>query len=84
MILPQRDVLDFVDSPWEALPFLRRGWWREQEEGRKWELGLVRKIRKKMFFLIKFKFKEKRLGSQPKKRKEGRKEEREREVQSSS
>ena len=27
------DVTDFVDFPWEDLPFLRKGWDGEKEEG---------------------------------------------------
>ena len=41
LVLPQSYVLDFVESPWKALPSLRSGlgvrWgkrWREQEERR--------------------------------------------------
>ena len=42
LILPQSNVLDFVDSPCEALPSLRNEWewnegecgWREQDEGK--------------------------------------------------
>ena len=29
LVLPQNEVSDFVDSPWEALPFLRS----EKEQG---------------------------------------------------
>ena len=29
LVLPQSDMSDFVDPPWEALPSLRSGWgWR--------------------------------------------------------
>ena len=45
------DETDFVDSPWEAICFLRTRWrdgvrrrWEERGEGKKGELGLIRKI----------------------------------------
>ena len=60
LVLPQSHVLDFVDSPWEALPSLRSGWglglgvregsWREQKEERKWEMHLLNKIIKDRYF----------------------------------
>lgn len=42
LVLPQRDVLEFVDFPWKALPVLRceervvcvEGAWIEQEKGK--------------------------------------------------
>ena len=43
VFLPQSDLLDFVDSPWDVLPFLRSGWAKwcgervGQEEGKKYE-----------------------------------------------
>ena len=58
MVLPQSNVLDFVDFSWEALHFVEwmgdgvGGCWREQEEGRQWELGLLCKILKDSFFQI--------------------------------
>lgn len=33
LVLPQNNVLDFVESPWEALLSLRSGWWVEWGEG---------------------------------------------------
>ena len=44
LVLLQSNVLDLVDSLWEALPSLRRwveGMWGEQGEGMEWKLGLV-------------------------------------------
>lgn len=60
MVLPQSEVTDFADAPWEALPSGGMselggvgGRLKEQEEGREWKLILVCKMRKN----IKTKFK---------------------------
>lgn len=61
MILPQRGVSDFLDSPWEALPSEEwmvggvGGRWGEREEGREWEPRLVCKVRKDSFKKINIK-----------------------------
>lgn len=40
LVLPQSNVLDFVDSPLEALLSLRNGWGRDEREGgRNWRKG---------------------------------------------
>ena len=48
VVLPQLDMPDFVDSPWEALCFLRSGW----GFGRQEELWLVCKMKKKRLLSI--------------------------------
>lgn len=37
LVLPQRDMLDFIEYPWKALPSMKGGVrekWREQEKER--------------------------------------------------
>lgn len=59
LVLPQRNVQGLVDSPWEALPFLRSGWcklggggWNRRMEERKncsWYIKLIKKINRKNY-----------------------------------
>lgn len=51
LVLPQRGMLDFGDSPREALLTLRSGWrvgrgWGAKK-GREWEVELICKMKKK-------------------------------------
>lgn len=55
LALPQCDITDFVESSWEALPSLRRGWgieWErclgEVKDGWEGELYLIYKMKKKL------------------------------------
>ena len=54
LVLPQRDMPDFVDSPWKASPFLRSGLgvgrWKVGRAGReKVGTGIGIKMRKDCF-----------------------------------
>ena len=52
LVLPQSNVLDFVDFPWEASSFLRSGVGGKvegKEEGRKWKLGMICKDEERQF-----------------------------------
>lgn len=53
MVLPQGDVTDLADSPWETLASLRSGWrhgvggrWGKQEEARERKPSLYVKFKK--------------------------------------